>query len=101
MESVAREFDSPRVHFVSRWHDHRERLTPMTMYSGDEFYGDDITSGPIDTDHEPQLIWIDCERCHGTGGPAPIFDEDTGRWVTYVCSACSGRGELRVWSDRE
>lgn len=51
------------------------------------------------TNTEPYLVSIDCPRCKGTGGPAPIWDEELGRNVVYVCSSCSGSGEQRVWSD--
>lgn len=48
---------------------------------------------------EPELVAIDCPQCDGSGGPPPVWDEDTGRSVVYVCSRCSGQGEIRVWSD--
>lgn len=41
----------------------------------------------------------DCPRCHGTGGPPPIWDEDTSRSVVYVCSQCSGSGLTWHWTD--
>ena len=42
------------------------------------------------------MDYEDCPRCDGTGGPDPIWDEDTGRSVTYVCGWCSGSGARRV-----
>ena len=47
--------------------------------------------------YEDRLITVDCERCGGTGGPPPIWDEDLNRSVTYVCGMCSGSGIQRVW----
>lgn len=41
----------------------------MTMYSGDEVYEDDITSGPIDHDAERNSQW--CDAC-GFHHPGPV-----------------------------
>ena len=30
----------------------------MTMYSGDELYDDDVTSGPIPDEHLDTLAWV-------------------------------------------
>jgi DnaJ-class molecular chaperone len=47
-----------------------------------------------------ERIYVTCARCHGTGGPPPIWDEDTQRSYARICGECSGRGQHRVWSDR-
>lgn len=40
-----------------------------------------------------------CPRCHGTGGPAGIYDEELSRTVYYVCSRCGGSGDQWHWTD--
>lgn len=35
---------------------------------------------------------VDCERCHGEGGPPSVWDDELNRWHTFICGACSGRG---------
>jgi len=37
------------------------------MYSGDDFYDDDITSGPIDHDAERNSMWCDVCGIHHSG----------------------------------
>jgi hypothetical protein len=39
---------------------------------------------------------VDCPNCGGEGGPPDVFDEDTGRWFSYICGRCSGKGW--VWA---
>lgn len=35
---------------------------------------------------------VDCPKCGGEGGPPDVWDEDDGRWHSYVCGRCSGSG---------
>lgn len=39
------------------------------MYAGDEIYGDDVTSGPLDDDDDDEVGSWDCPRCEA--GPHP------------------------------
>lgn len=49
---------------------------------------------------EPELVWVTCPHCHGTGdgNPSHIWDEELCRMHIYICPECSGRGERRAWS---
>lgn len=60
----------------------------MTMYSGDEFYGDDVTSGFDDE--------LDCTWCAGEGEAEcldPIGCTVPHAWnEPCICTACRGTG---------
>lgn len=43
--------------------------------------------------------YVVCPRCDGAGGPPDRWDEDTQRWVSFVCSSCGGQGYRQVWHD--
>jgi hypothetical protein len=80
----------------------------MTLYSGDELYDDDVTSGPLSAVDRvaPRLGWVewseddDCTWCGGEGYvecddpiqcTRPHLDND--RWNGECeCSACHGSG---------
>jgi hypothetical protein len=44
----------------------------MTIYSGDDFYDDDVTSGPIDDDHDYDP-WNDIDQGRYDDDPNPYF----------------------------
>ena len=57
------------------------------------------TERAAELDQLPERCYYDCPRCHGTGGPAPVWDDELSRWHYYVCSSCSGSGAYWHFDD--
>ncbi len=59
----------------------------MSIYSGDELYDDDITSGPIDDDDQPN------DTCAECGRRLPASEARAGYELCEFCERAAARDE--------